>query len=238
MRPVAVTREFRTRPILGHRTTEYCDEAELRMFRLERAGGWACPCRKPRPRRSVADRDYARLGVSAMIAYRVPAFRVSPRPVDTGVVAAFPLLLGVEGRGNPATCRTCATSCVSTRPITTATGPTRPSPVPHPTSRSRPKSPIWKPSAPTVTTAPTASSTNTIKSLDLHGRGSRQGQVAGNAIMHTDRGSQYHSPSVSERTAAPGDPSEHESHRLVPWRCRRRVLLRHDQGGNRRRIQA
>lgn len=65
----------------------------------------------------------------------------------------------------------------------------------------------------------------------------RTGLVAGNAIMHTDRGS-IPCEGLSERVATAGGPAKHQPQRILSRRCRRRVLLRHDQGGDRRRLLA
>jgi hypothetical protein len=64
----------------------------------------------------------------------------------------------------------------------------------------------------------------------------RRGLVAGNAIMHTDRGSQYHSEDLSGCIATSGDPAEHQPYRLVSRRRGGRVLLRHDQVRDRSRL--
>ena len=49
----------------------------------------------------------------------------------------------------------------------------------------------------------------------------RSGLVAGNAIMHTDRGSQGALEKLSERIATPGDPPEHRPNRIVSRRSGR-----------------
>lgn len=58
------------------------------------------------------------------------------------------------------------------------------------------------------------------------------GLVAGNAIMHTDRGAHYHSRAYRSALKRLGIP-EHQPHRIVPRRRRRGILLRHDQDGDR-----
>ena len=62
----------------------------------------------------------------------------------------------------------------------------------------------------------------------------RTGLVAGNAIMHTDRGGQpIPCEGLPQRLTAPGDPPEHQPHRFLSRRRGRRVV-RHDQDRDRR----
>jgi transposase InsO family protein len=59
----------------------------------------------------------------------------------------------------------------------------------------------------------------------------RTGLVAGNAIMHTDRGSQaIPRESLSERAATIWHPAKHQPHRILPRRRGRRVVLCDNQG--------
>ena len=112
---------------------------------------------------------------------------------------------------------TCATSCASTKPTTTATARTWHWPALHRTGRSRPKSPTSRHLGPDDTTAPAASSTNTDKPPNLHGRGFRQGQPG--RCSQTTR-----HPTRRTRPQAPEAPTARSIERRRD-RCDRRTAL-------------